>query len=153
MLELPHAIVGATLATKINNPFIALPAAFLSNFILDLLPHWNPHLYTDLKNKGKISKKNLIIVLADSFLGLILGVFLAVRFYPNLDKIFLILAGCFFAVIADLVEAPYFFLNSKNKYILKLISFQRSLQWNAPPLPGLLSQLILVSLCFFILFS
>jgi len=153
MLELPHALAGATIASKLNNPFLVFPLAFLSNFLLDILPHWNPHLYTEITRDHKISKKSKLIVFTDATLALFTGTALALRFYPDFSKILLVLFSCFFAVLADLLEAPYFFLNSQNKYVLKLISFQRRLQWNVPPTFGILSQIIFIAFCFFFIFS
>lgn len=153
MLELPHTIVGATLATKIGNPLLSLPLAFLSNFLLDILPHWNPHLYTELNGRGVISLKSKLIIIVDATLALVIGSLLAIRFYPDFSKVVLILAGCFFAVISDVLEAPYFFLSWKNKHILKLIGLQRKLQWNVPFLPGIISQISLILLCLFLIFS
>ena len=153
MLELPHTIVGATIATKIGNPYLALPFALISNLLIDLLPHWNPHIYTEMNHNGKVSPKSKRIVIVDSSLALITGLLLALRFYPNLGKVAVILAGCFLAVLFDVLEAPYFFLGSKNKYILKLISIQRRFQWNVSPIPGILSQIILIGICFFFLFT
>lgn len=152
MLELPHAIVGATIATKTGNPLLALPLAFLSNFILDLLPHWNPHLYTELNRDGKVSSKSFRIVVLDSSLALIIGILLALRFYPNFYMIALVLLSCFFAVSADLIEAPYFFLGWRNKYIIKLINFQRKAQWNVSFWPGMLVQGGLLLFCFYLIF-
>lgn len=152
MLELPHTIVGATLATKIGNPFLSLPLAFLSNFLIDLIPHWNPHLYTEMNHDGKVSRKSTLICIVDSTLALIIGLFLAFRFWPDFTKVVIILLGCFLAVLADILEAPYFFLGSKNKYLLKLISFQRKLQWNVSFIPGILSQVALILICSFLLF-
>lgn len=152
MLELPHTIVGATIATKIGNPLLSLPFAFLSNFLIDLLPHWNPHLYSEMNHDGKVSKKSTIICLIDSSLALVVGLFLAFRFWPNFAKVGIALLGCFLAVLPDVLEAPYFFLGSKNKYILKLISFQRKLQWSISPTPGILTQVVLILACFLILF-
>jgi len=153
MVELPHTIVGATIATKIGNPLLAFPLAFLSNFVLDLLPHWNPHLYTEMKKKGKVSSKSTKIVILDSTLALITGLLLAFRFYPNFYKIILVLISCFLAVLADLIEAPYFFLGSKNKYIIKLIKFQGKFQWNVSFWPGILSQAFILLICFWLIFS
>ena len=50
MLETPHVAVGAAIAASIPNPLIAIPLAFASHFALELVPHWNPHLNTELKN-------------------------------------------------------------------------------------------------------
>lgn len=153
VLELPHAIVGATIATKIGNPLLALPLAFLSNFILDLLPHWNPHLYTELTKEGKVSPKTRRIVILDSSLALIIGSFLAFRFYPDIPRIIMVLLSSFLAVSTDLIEAPFFFLGSKNKLITGLIAFQRKLQWNVSFWPGILFQGALLLFCFLLIFS
>lgn len=40
MLALNHAATGAIIALKINNPFLVLPLAFASHFVLDVLPHF-----------------------------------------------------------------------------------------------------------------
>jgi len=41
MTGLNHAVTGATVAAAINRPIIALPAALLSHFLVDMIPHWN----------------------------------------------------------------------------------------------------------------
>lgn len=153
MLELPHVLVGATIATKISNPLVSLPLAFLSNFLLDLLPHWNPHLYTELQAKKQLSRRSYTIVFIDAGLALVSGLVLAFRFYPNWERVLVVLLGCFFASIADLAEAPYFFLHSRNKYLLKLLALQRKLQFNVPLIPGLLSQTVVMGVCLWLAFS
>ncbi len=153
MLELPHTIIGALIATKINQPFLALPLAFLSNFILDILPHWNPHLNTELKQFGKVSKRTTIICFIDATASLLLGLYLAFRFWPDLDRVVIIILGCFFAVIADLIEAPYFFLGWRYSWLEKLIAFQKRIQFNVAIVPGLISQVILLAIAFGLLFS
>ena len=37
-----HALTGAALAMLIKRPELAIPAAFLSHFVLDSIPHYNP---------------------------------------------------------------------------------------------------------------
>jgi len=41
MTGLNHAVTGAVLAVAIHNPVIAAPAAFLSHFATDMIPHWH----------------------------------------------------------------------------------------------------------------
>lgn len=41
-----HVITGALIGLTVHNPFIALPAAFLSHFILDALPHYGNNNHT-----------------------------------------------------------------------------------------------------------
>lgn len=39
MMITPHVLVGASLATVISNPFILVASAFISHFVLDMIPH------------------------------------------------------------------------------------------------------------------
>ena len=40
MIALNHALTGALIGLSVHNPALALPAAFLSHFILDMVPHF-----------------------------------------------------------------------------------------------------------------
>lgn len=152
MLELPHAVVGATIATKIPNPFIAIPAAFLSHFLLDVIPHWNPHLYTEKKKFGRPTAKSTRIVVIDVVLSLAAGFFIAYLALPNLAQAVTIIVASFAAVAIDVVEGFYFFFNI-NGGLEKLIKFQRRIQWNVGPLPGLIIQAFVILFAFWIALS
>ncbi len=141
MLETPHALVGAAIATKIPDPFVAIPLAFASHFLLDMVPHWNPHLNTEIKNYGSITSNSTVLVALDVLIALILGTFIAINFSANLTHLITILLGAFAAVLPDVVEGPYFFLNWKSKAIKKWLMFQKSIQADTTPLPGLMTQL------------
>lgn len=144
MLETPHVAVGAAIAINVGNPFLALPIVLMSHFVLDKIPHWNPHLNTDLKKTGKISKKNTRIVVADSVLALILGTTIAFSAMPDLAMVTIVLLSCFVAVLPDLVEAPYYFLRKKGKAIERFIKWQKSIQSDTTPFWGLLTQGVIV---------
>ena len=153
MLELPHAIVGATIAIKIGNPLLSLPLSLLSHFALDLLPHWNPNIFTEVKKYGKVSSFSKKIILVDSFLALIIGSLLAISFYPNFGRIITVLLGCFLAVLPDVAEVPFFFAGSQNKHLTTYIKLHRRLQFSAPLKLGIITQTIVLALCFLIIFS
>ncbi len=142
-------IVGAAIATKVVHPALAIPLAFGSHFILDILPHWNPHLNTETKKFGKPTKKSTILVIVDTLFSLGIGFFIASRSLPDINKAFIILLCCLTAALPDIIEGPYFFLNMRNKYIERWIAFQKSLQNNASAFWGLTTQIIIVaaSLC------
>lgn len=146
MLEFAHAVTGATLSSQIQNPLLSLPFCLASNFLIDCLPHWNPHIYTEKQKNGRLSRKTLIFLSGDAFLGLFLGLWLASRALPDTKAAAIIVLGCFLAVSADLIEAPYYLFNWQNKYVKKLITFQRSHQWNVSFWPGMLFQIIYVLL-------
>lgn len=141
MLETPHVVVGAAIATKVVNPALALPLAFASHFILERVPHWNPHLNSEKKNHGKPTKETTLIVAADVALSLLFGFYIAGRAVPNTSHAFTILSACLFSVLPDLIEGPYYFLDMKNKFIEeKWIPFKKSLQVDTDLVPGLLTQ-------------
>ncbi len=149
MLETPHVAVGAAIASKIPNPLISIPLSLASHFLLDRVPHWNPHLNTEMKKLGKISKKNTNFVIADVLLAILVGGFFAHKVLPNTTHSITILAASFAAVLPDVIEGPYFFLKLKGKFIEKWIAFQKSIQVDADLFPGVLTQVITLIACFY----
>jgi len=152
MLELPHTAVGAAIATKIPNPFLAIPLAFLSHFLLDLIPHWNPSLYRETKKYGKPTKKSTWFVIGDVILSLGVGLFLASRVWPDLSRALIILFTCFAAVVLDVVEGFYFFLGIRPEFLRRLIEFQHRFQGRTPLIPGLIIQGAIVALALIVFF-
>src|SRR5438309_1133076 len=104
MLEFPHAMVGAAIATLIPIPAIALPLALASHFATDYIPHWNPHT----ESQGNFSTGSIAVIAADSLAALGVGIVLALRS----NHPYLILLACLLAVLPDVVEIPHFFLNT-----------------------------------------
>lgn len=151
MLEFAHALTGGVIAYKIGNPALSLPLAFVSHFVLDLLPHWNPHLSAEKKKCGFISKKTFFLVIIDCFIGLILGLSLAFRVLPDIQRTIIIIIGCFFGILPDLVEAPFFFLNQKGRFLSKLVEIQSNVQFNVSFWPGILFQVVYILLLFHLL--
>lgn len=142
MLESPHVFVGAAIAAKIPHP-IAIPLAFGSHFLLDILPHWNPHINTEIKKFGKPTKKSTTLITFDSIFALISG-FAISSTGNDQTHMFLILAASFAAVLPDVVEAPYYFLGQKSKLVEKWIKWQKSIQNDVSPIPGLLAQVAII---------
>lgn len=154
MLETPHVVVAAAIAYKIPNPLIAIPLALLSHFVLEKVPHWNPHLNTETKKYGKPTKKSTLIVFTDAVLSIVLGGFIAWRVLPDTAHAATILAACFVATLPDLIEAPYYFLKQHSYFIEKTwIPFKKSLQEDALVIPGLLTQLLTLTAAFWWIFS
>lgn len=146
--ELPHTIVGAAIAVKVGNPALAIPLAFLSHFALEFVPHWNPHLYTETKKFGRVTRRSTLFVAADVALSLAAGFFIASTVLPDVGHFWTVIASSFVAVLPDVLEGPWFFLNFKHKALERLILFQRSLQFDAPLVPGILTQLATIAAAF-----
>ncbi len=144
MLETPHVIVGAAIAFKVANPLLALSLALGSHFVLDMTPHWNPHLNTETKKFGKPTKRSVNIVIADVCLSLVAGFFIASKALPNSAHALTILLACFLSVLPDVIEGPYFFLNKRGSLIKKWIKFQTSIQTDVSIVPGLATQFLTI---------
>jgi len=146
MLELAHAITGGVIAFKVANPRLALPLAFVSHFIIDFFPHWNPHLSTEKKKLGAITQKSKFLVIIDCLAGLILGLSIAFRALPDVKRTIVVIFGCLFGILPDLAEAPFFFLNNKSKFLRKIVEIQSKLQFNTSFWFGILFQAVYVYL-------
>ena len=153
MLELPHVLVGAAIATSVSNPVLAFPLALASHFITDYIPHWNPHINTEIKKYGSITQKSLLILAADSGGALVLGASIAYLKSQSLSQFLFILACCLMSVLPDVLEIPYYFFKQKIKWMEDLITFQRSHQWNVPVLWGMLAQIAVSLASLYLIFN
>jgi len=144
MLETPHVFIGAAIAIHFPNPLVAIPLAFASHFILETIPHWNPHLNTETQKFGQPTRRSTVITAIDSTLALASGSFIAFEALPNVGMAALVLVCSFAAVLPDVMEGPYFFLKMRTAWIKKWISFQKSLQSDTTPFWGLLTQATII---------
>jgi len=144
VLETPHVIVGAAIAFKSGNPYLAIPLSFLSHFVLDEVPHWNPHLTTKEGGVKKIDPNSLKFITLDSTIALISGSAIAFSALPDTNKVLLVLICCFLSVLPDVVEAPYIFLNYKKEWIRKWLFFQKNHQFNTNIVWGLTTQVLTI---------
>ncbi|MEX2027939.1 MAG: hypothetical protein WD988_00375 [Candidatus Curtissbacteria bacterium] len=69
MTATAHALIGASIAAAITNPYIGIPLAFFSHFLADLVPHWD----AATNRKQKTLKRLKIESSIDVILGLSLG--------------------------------------------------------------------------------
>lgn len=137
MLETPHVALGIAIAVAVPNPLISIPLAFASHFILDMTPHWNPHLNTETKKYGYLTNKTLLII------GLDLACAVVLTAFASKGNINILLAS-FASILPDIVEGPYFLLGWKNEFVKKWISFQKSIQSDANIYWGLLTQILVI---------
>lgn len=140
MLETPHVAVGIALATKIPNPLISIPLAFCSHFILELVPHWNPHLNTEIKKHGSLTKRTINIITLDVAISIALGSFFAYLAMPDTGQALTILAASLASVLPDVIEGPHFIFGIRSKIIDKWIIFQKAIQNDTNVYFGLLTQ-------------
>ena len=146
MLATPHTLMGILIATKVTNPWLALPLALLSHFALDLIPHWDFFTFRE-KVTLPIKKK----VCLDVLIGLTVGMFFVFRALPDRTQAANIFFSCFLANLPDGVEAPYIFLGKEWPFVMKVIKFQREHHSRLRFPWGLLTQLVLATACLLLL--
>lgn len=137
MLETPHVALGIAIAVAIPNPIISIPLAFASHFVLDMVPHWNPHINTEMKKYGKLTNPTFFIIGVDLTLALILTIIVA----KSNPYIYL---ASFMSILPDIAEGPYFLWGWRNKYLDKILRFQVSIQARANMFWGLLTQILII---------
>lgn len=63
-----HALTGALIGLVIGEPLIAIPAAFVSHFICDAIPHWIPDTPPEKRLRSNTFRDYLIAEAALCFL-------------------------------------------------------------------------------------
>jgi len=151
VLETPHVAVGAAIAMKVGNPLLALPLALLSHVVLDRIPHWNPHFYTEMKKYGKPTTSSTTLAVVDTFAALGLGLAVANSALPDTAKAVTVVACCLLAVLPDQIKSPFFFFKEARKYnwFKKYVMFERSLQIDTSFWPGIMTQIAVIAASLF----
>ncbi len=153
MLLTPHVFLGLYFVTYFN-PYIGLSLAFLSHYLFDFFyPHWNPHIYTELNTLGKLTKKTMLIILIDVMVAFLATIYISYTVLPDIKAVILIFLGAFLSILPDIFEIPYYFLKNKNGLLKKVITFEHHHQAKADGFWGVLSQLLVISLCLWQLYN
>jgi hypothetical protein len=108
MLAASHALIGASVAKMIPNPYLAIPINLALHFACDLMPHWDWHTRETKRTKSKV----IILSLSDALIGYLIGWWIFGAKVP----FYYLLAMMFIAQLPDWIEAPY-----------------RIFDWNFPP--------------------
>ncbi len=108
MTATAHALVAAAIARAIPNPYLSIPLAFGSHFILDAVPHWD----FGTNWRGRSKKMTGALAIAETTLGITVAYFLFHGKVEPVQLLLTIIAG----ELPDWMEAPYYiFFASQNK--------------------------------------
>jgi hypothetical protein len=125
-----HGMTGAAIALAVKQPALAVPLAFLSHFVTDMIPHFG------LNEQELFSKRFNLILFADFIFAISLMAVVAILF-PH--QVWLIWACMIAAASPDLMWAYhrlYVEHLSKKQFNLGLIGrFHKNIQWSQT-LPG-----------------
>jgi len=108
MTATAHALVAGAIARAVPNPYLAIPLAITSHFIMDAIPHWD--MGTDWRTRSKTITGALAI--SETVLGITLAYFL----FRGKVETPLLLSTIIASELPDWLEAPwYIFFANKNK--------------------------------------
>lgn len=149
MLSISHATTGAFIASKLGNPYLAIPLIILSHYLEDAVAHWDAG--TGLGSGKKTRKMAIIHGLIDLFIA---GV-LVLCFYPSTIQTFLShpsqvfglapIWGAFFGLLPDFLEAPRNFLKYEPNWLRPINKFHNSFHHSIPRMiDGLAPQFLLL---------
>jgi hypothetical protein len=143
MLLVTHSLVGGALASKITNPFLALPLILIGHFLSDFTPHWD--IGVVYKKLGKI--KTFLFSCLDGMGGLFL-VFLFFQFQKPFSP--LLWLGTFISLLPDFLQFPFIFLNFNLFPWLDRLHGEILHRQNENVFWGLVPQLIIIGLCWLV---
>lgn len=123
-------MTGAVIALAVKQPALAIPLAFLSHFVCDLIPHFG------LDEKEIFGKRFNIILISDFLFAVLLMIVLAILF-P--DQMWLIWACMIAAASPDLMWAYHRLyierLQKRRPSLGDIANFHHKIQWSQT-LPG-----------------
>ncbi len=106
MITLSHAIVGAAIAQRVNDPFMAPALSFFSHFLLDSIPHW------DFGTDWRLRPKWLTGFIAVTEMAG--GLTVAYILFHNSVSGWILIPSLLAAIAPDILEAPWFMFFAKG---------------------------------------
>ncbi|MBI2036633.1 hypothetical protein HYT17_03320 [Candidatus Microgenomates bacterium] len=140
-----HALVGVLIATRIQNPLLAIPIAILSHIVGDFMPHWDAGTNREHKSKERL----FFEALADVLVGFI-SVLLFLIFFAKTVDFYYALLIVFASQSLDWLSAPYVFFNIKGKPFFWAYLLQKTIENKLDKPWGIITQAAFVLIVFFI---
>lgn len=147
MLSVSHALTGAIIAQKVQNPILYIPLVLASHYLEDWILHWD--VGTGLSNGTRKRSTAMLLELIDLALA---GVLVILFFQMGKTGIqYHAFFGAFFGLLPDFIEAPRNFLHWNPWYLKPFNDFHHGFHHSTPDiLRGLLPQFVVVGLIFFL---
>ena len=145
MLSITHGVVGAFVATKIQQPAAAVPIILGLHYLGDWVPHWD--IGTGLTNGKRRRLHAFVFEIGDL---VIMFTLLALFWQWGQDKIMWpVYWGAIVGIFPDLMLAPRTFLKWEPKWMKPLSEFHKAIHHSTPQIIfGILPQVLLILLVY-----
>ncbi len=148
MMATVHTLAGILIGLKVGSWKLAFLIAFLSHFILDLIPHWDFFSFRD-----EITRRDKINAGIDITIGFLIGTASIIRALPNVNQAVVLAGTCAFANLPDALEAPYVFLDNNNWVTKNIMRIQHIFHGRAHLPWGIVTQIGVVILITFLILT
>ena len=141
MLNSVHVVAAAAIVTVVPDPRLSLPLALVSHIALDTIPHWNWSPGRTLTGKWASVADGLAAL---GLIGLLTW---------KLDGDWVMIGAGLFAMLPDMIQAPYHFWGWKPGWLQAFVAWERKRQkwpWMQPWM-GIATQLAVVAISITIL--
>lgn len=140
MTSISHALIAASIAAKIPDPFLASTIAIITHFFADAIPHWD--LGTNWRLRPKVITG--LMAIAETLVAFFGTILIFSRFVPRTDTL---IAAIFFSLLPDWLEAPYYmFLPSSPRILYYPYKIQSIIHRRAQLPEGVINQFVVVGL-------
>jgi len=141
MLSISHVATGAFVASKVSNPFLAIPIILGLHYLEDWIPHWD--VGTGLST-GKRKKSHAIVLEVIELVMSFVLVFVFWHVGRQTPPLYIYFGGLM-GIIPDLIEAPRNFLKWEPSFLRPLNEFHGLFHHSTPDMfVGLAPQVILL---------
>ncbi len=140
-----HAVLGAVIAAKIANPFLAIPLAIVSHFAADIFPHWD----TGTNHRKKSNEKFFVESLLDVVFSFIVAYSLLIWLFPQTNFLYAFII-ILISQLPDWITAPYIFFKIKSPIFLICYNFQHRFNNRLDKPWGIITQIAVLSLITFL---
>jgi hypothetical protein len=133
VLLTPHVAVGIAIGAALPNPVISVPLAFLSHYLLDMVPHWDDVGLGEIEMAHPLNLKTRTfrLILLDALFSISLLLFFLYWSMPDYGVGITIAAGAAAAALPDLFYLPLIFWGKKWRWAIWLARLQAKLQVNS----------------------
>jgi hypothetical protein len=144
MLSTPHMLVGAAITQLPLDPYISIPLAVGSHFILDAVPHWDGSA-----PRPPFKTRQVLTAGVDYLIGLTLIYFLTLG-NPQAPLLFV---GAISATLPDIFQGILSIFNYlfKQNLLSGFTRFHVAIQGRLPLIMGLITSSLVSLLAFFFL--
>ena len=138
MTSVSHALIGASIAARITNPWLAGATALVTHFVCDAIPHWD--LGTNWRTRSRLITG--LMAIGETILA-VTATFLIFRNFVNPN---LLLISVFFSLVPDWAEVPYYItLPDSPKIFQKIYQLQGVFHSKLNHPHGIITQVLVVA--------